>query len=449
MYFQLRKLILWPRTETAPRIVEFTPGVVNVISGASKTGKSAVIPIIDYCLGADKCAIPVGVIRENCAWFGILVDTLEGQKMLARREPGDLQKTGDMLIFEGPDIVVPERIIEKNTNVDAVKAMLNRLAGLTNLEFEPAAEGGFKARPSFRDLMAFTFQPQNIVANPDVMFFKADTTEHREKLKTIFPYILGAVTAAVLQARFELDRLSRTLRRKEMELRTLVSASTAWRLEAQGWLRQAVEFGLLPSDLRLPEDWPGIVDLLRRVVATNARTAMPSLAGIDVVLTRLQGLRAEETEVAAKLTDHRQRLNELRRLLESSEAYGGAIRIQRDRLALADWFRGLLEEQSDDEPLAQLGDGGRERVLTLCDVLDGLEVRLRTHPSISDTLDKEILRLRAAAESVLDRLNEIRREIAVLERDSKAAREATDRFDRIERFLGRLDRSLRFRSAQS
>ena len=23
------------------------------------------------------------------------------------------------------------------------------------------------------------------------MFFKADTTEHREKLKTIFPYILG------------------------------------------------------------------------------------------------------------------------------------------------------------------------------------------------------------------------------------------------------------------
>ena len=55
--------------------------------------------------------------------------------------------------------------------------------------------------------MAFTFQPQNIVANPDVMFFKADTTEHREKLKTIFPYILGAITADVLQARFELDRL--------------------------------------------------------------------------------------------------------------------------------------------------------------------------------------------------------------------------------------------------
>src|SRR3546814_1767917 len=74
----------------------FELGVVNVISGASKTGKSAMIPIIDFCLGADKCAIPVGHIREKCAWFGILVETVEGQKLLARREPGSQKNTGDM-----------------------------------------------------------------------------------------------------------------------------------------------------------------------------------------------------------------------------------------------------------------------------------------------------------------------------------------------------------------
>jgi hypothetical protein len=197
MYFQILKVILWPRTDTPPRIVEFEKGVVNVISGASKTGKSAVIPIIDYCLGADKCAIPVGVIRENCSWFGVLVETLEGQKLLARREPGNLQKTGDMFVIEGPVVDVPDRVEGKTTNADVVKNMLNRLAGLTGLEFEPGGEGTYNSRPSFRDMMAFNFQPQNIVANPDVMFFKADTTEHREKLKTIFPYILGAVTSAL------------------------------------------------------------------------------------------------------------------------------------------------------------------------------------------------------------------------------------------------------------
>jgi hypothetical protein len=441
MCFQLRKLILWPRIDAAPRVLTFTSGAVNVISGASKTGKSAVIPIIDYCLGADKCAIPVGVIRENCAWFGIVVETVEGQKLLARREPGDQQKTGDMVLLDGPEVEVPYQIDEKNTNVDAVKDTLNRLARLTKLEFEPSTESGFKSRPSFRDLMAFTFQPQNIVANPDVMFFKADTTEHREKLKTIFPYILGAVTANVLQARFELDRLNRMLRRKEIQLRAIVSANSAWQLEAQGWVRQAIELGLLAADETIPADWPNIVDLLRRIVASNSRNARPTLAGIDVTLTRLETLRQQESELAARLSVHRQRLNELRRLLESSQAYGGAMRIQRDRLALADWLRGMVDAGVDD-PFIKLGRGGRDQLLTLCENLDALEVRLRSHPSVSDTLDKEMLRQRSAAEETLGTLNEIRTEIAYLELDSEAATEAADHFDRIERFLGRLEQAL-------
>lgn len=441
MYFQLRKLILWPREPGDPRIVEFEPGMVNVISGASKTGKSAVIPIIDYCLGSDKCAIPVGVIRENCGWFGVLIDTLEGQKLLARREPGDQQSTGDMVLMEGPTVDIPHAITDKTTNVTAVKRTMDRLSGLTDLDFEPETENSFKHRPSFRDLMAFTFQPQNVVANPDVMFFKADTTEHREKLKTIFPYVLGAVTGKTLQARFELDRLQRMLRRKEAEMRAITSATSAWRAEGDAWLRQSVELGLLPADTPLPKDWNEAVDILRDVSERSSSLARPTMAGIDVVLTRLEDLRAQETDLAGHLTEHRQRLNELRRLVESSEAYGDAMRIQRDRLGLSTWLRGMAEESSD--PLVAIGDGARDKILTLCDNLDGLEIRLRTHPAVSNTLDKEILRQRGKAEGVLNELNQVRAEISTLERDSEAAREEVTRFDRLERFLGRLEQALK------
>lgn len=442
MYFQLRKLILWPRHDTDPRVVDFHPGVVNVISGASKTGKSAVIPIIDYCLGSDKCAIPVGVIRENCSWFGVLIDTVEGQKLLARREPGDQQSTGDMVMIEGDEVEVPHRIEGKSTSVASVKATLNRLSGLTNLDFEPDAESNYKSRPSFRDLMAFTFQPQNIVANPDVMFFKADTTEHREKLKTIFPYILQAVTADILQARFELDRLSRLLRRRETNLRTMVTAANAWRLEAQSWLRQAIEFGLLPADQVIPKDWPDIVDLLRRVVEANSEAAHPTMASVDTALNRLQELRVAETAAAGELTQHRQRLNELRRLIESSDVYGSSLRVQRDRLALSDWLRALVPDEGSADAVALISDGGKDKLDQLSDALSSIEVRLRTHPSVSDTLDREILRLRTLAEQGLVRLNQIRREIGMLERNSQQARQAIDRFDRMERFLGRLEQAL-------
>ncbi|MCP3396176.1 DUF3732 domain-containing protein [Bradyrhizobium sp. CCGB20] len=441
MYFQIRKLILWPRTNNPPRVVGFKHGVVNVISGASKTGKSAVIPIIDYCLCSDRCAIPVGVIREKCGWFGIVIETVEGLKLLARREPGDQQSTGDMYFLEGREVNIPDRIEGKNANLDFVKNALNRVATLTNLEFDPNSESGYKARPSFRDLMAFTFQPQNIVANPDVMFFKADTTEHREKLKTIFPYVLGAVTGAILQARFELDRLNRILRRKEAEMRAIASASSAWQSEAQGWLRQAIELGLLAANETIPPDWANIVDLLREVVTDKATNARPSLAGIDVTLKRLETLRSRESELAEKLHEHRQRLNELRRLHESSEFYAGSMHVQRDRLALASWIRGLVDDKSDN-PIAELSGGDRDKLVKLCDNLDALDVRLKSLPSVSGTLDKEMLRQRSATEEVLSRLNETRNEISSLERDSETARRATDHFDRIERFLGRLEQAL-------
>src|SRR5215510_7961939 len=100
MYFQIRHIVLWRRSAPGKRVLTFELGVVNVISGSSKTGKSAVIPIVDYCLGSDRCAIPVGVIRDACEWFGIVVETAEGQKLLARREPGDQQQTGDMFVLE-------------------------------------------------------------------------------------------------------------------------------------------------------------------------------------------------------------------------------------------------------------------------------------------------------------------------------------------------------------
>jgi hypothetical protein len=86
--FQISKIILWPKNpQHKIRTVAFERGRINVISGLSRTGKSAIIPIIDYCLGSRRCTIPTGIIREKTSWFGVLVSTSEGEKLFARREP--------------------------------------------------------------------------------------------------------------------------------------------------------------------------------------------------------------------------------------------------------------------------------------------------------------------------------------------------------------------------
>ncbi|MDR0807868.1 MAG: hypothetical protein LBE86_01855 [Gemmobacter sp.] len=405
MHFQILKLILWSKAGHAPRVVEFEPGMVNVISGASKTGKSAVIPIIDYCLASGKCSIPVGTIRTACSWFGVVIDTMEGQKLLARREPGDARQTGDMFLLEGNTVEVPAEAPTKNTTADAVKRMLDKLAGLSQLGLNPDAE---IARVSFRDLMAFTFQPQYIVANPMVLYFNADTTEHREKLKAIFPYVLGALTPEMLAARWEIERLTRDLRRKEAALQAAKTAVRAWQTETQAWLRNAIEFGLLPVDTIIPTEWNEVVDLLRRAVSTNTRAAFATLGTIEPTMQQLHVLRQAESEAAANLADQRQRLNEIQRLLSTSETFGSAIRIQRDRLNIASWLRARADDAGD--PVVALGEGGRDKLDALTEALASIDVQLRTQPSLSDAFDKERLRLRGEVETATVRLAAVRQE---------------------------------------
>ncbi|TPK97637.1 MULTISPECIES: DUF3732 domain-containing protein [unclassified Mesorhizobium] len=437
MHFQILKLILWSRAGHSPRIVEFEPGMVNVISGASKTGKSAVIPIIDYCLASGKCSIPVGTIRDACSWFGIVIETIEGQKLLARREPGEARQTGDMFVLEGDTVEAPEHSPDKNTTAEIVKRMLDKLAGLSQLGLNPDSE---VARVSFRDLIAFTFQPQYIVANPMVLFFNADTSEHRDKLKAIFPYVLDALTPEMLAARWEMDRLNRELRRKEASLAAARTAVRAWQTETQAWLRNAVEFGLLPSDTQIPTEWNEVVDLLRRATGANTRAAFATIESIQPTIERLQALRQLESDAAGKLAEQRHRLNEIQRLLTSSQAYGSAIRIQRDRLNVASWLKARADDAGD--VLVALGDGGRDKLDTLTEALAGIDVQLRTQPTMSDTFDKERLRLREEVESATANLIAVRQEIALLEQQSEQVRALTYRQDRIERFIGRLEQAL-------
>jgi len=440
MHLQIIKLILWPRKGGAPRIVDFVPGMVNVISGASKTGKSAVIPIIDYCLGSGKCSIPVGKIRTSCSWFGILIETLEGQKLFARREPGDQRQTGDMYIDEGDVLEVPEEAPSRNTTADAVKQKLDALAGLSQLRLDPDSESGFQSRVSFRDLLAFNFQPQYIVANPMVLFFNADTHEHREKLKAIFPYVLGALTPAMLLARWEIDRLSRDLRRASAALEAEKKAVRAWQVETRAWIRQGIDFGLLPSDTEIPDEWSDLVALLRRAAGSSTRTVNPTMAAIDSTIVRLEQLRQGETEVSRQLTDRRQAYNEVQRLLDSSRSYGSAIVVQRDRLDISGWLQSRTGDSED--PIVAIGAAGREKLDDLVQALHGIEIEMRAQPSVSHMFEKERLRLRTEVEDSLGRLTAIRQEISILNRQSRQAQAILSQQDRVERFVGRIEQAL-------
>lgn len=439
MLFQILKLVLWPVRGGEPQVVNFKPGVVNVISGGSKTGKSAVIPIIDYCLGADKCTIPVGVIRSHCSWFGIVVSTDQGQKLFARREPGDQRQTGDMYVIEVPEVVIPVAIERANTTVGAVKAELDRLAGLPQMSMEPGQERTFKSRPSFRDLAAFNFQPQNIVANPGVLFFKGDTTEHREKLRAIFPYVLGAVNGQTLAAKQRLESLDSELRRKELALKREHRLADEWVSEAQTWLLKAREFGLAPPG-DLPSTANALIDALRPILARDTNS-LPSPEQTRDVLSHVAAWRDEERKLARIAMGYRRRLAEIERLQDSGSAYGTGLRLQRERLDIAAWLRERFEAGSPDAQ--HVAQHNAERLDRLCTALQVIDANVASFPLFSEAVLAEVIDQRAELERATAKQRVVRAQLANFERVSQEAANEAASLRETERFIGGLEQALR------
>ena len=121
MEFKIKSIILWPKKEnTEKKVIPFHLESVNVIVGDSQTGKSAIIPIIDYCLASSKCYIPVGPIRNYTNWFGILIQLENQQLLLARKSPENQSQSSLMYIKEGKNVEIPTNIFANNNTVEFV-----------------------------------------------------------------------------------------------------------------------------------------------------------------------------------------------------------------------------------------------------------------------------------------------------------------------------------------
>ncbi|HEY7337659.1 MAG TPA: DUF3732 domain-containing protein [Bryobacteraceae bacterium] len=443
MDFQLKEVILWPRNRTqAVRRVAFETGAVNVITGASQTGKSAIVPIVDYCLGSGRCAIPVNTIRDLTDWFGVVVQTPKGQLLLARKEPGEFQSTSEMYIQEGASVVVPETAPSKNTNRDFVKTYLDELAGLTTLDFDPDSSGTFRARPSFRDLAAFMFQPQNVIANPDVLFFKADTMEHRQKLQTIFPYVLGVLTPDILAKRHRLDELRKQERRLTRQLDAMKQSSDRWLAELHIAVSQARELGLVPisTEVRLPQDQA--IRLLRGLVNREYESPRVSENTIDSVMVELTELRNEESELSIEMTQLRQRWVEMSRLRRAASEYRAALQVEEQRLGISEW---LLNRSLDLQSCPICGNEMEATHQHLGELVDSLREVERTRTefrTLPETFDREYSRVRTRLNTLADQLSTVQKRISALQ--SLSEKEARHRYTELSasRFLGRLEADL-------
>src|SRR5690242_8058953 len=91
------------------RTVSFKSSGLNIVTGQSKTGKSAIIDIIDYCLGRSRCYVAEGIIRQRVSWFGLEIGSGDERLFIARKNPGPgIETSPDIFIRRGTFSNPPE-----------------------------------------------------------------------------------------------------------------------------------------------------------------------------------------------------------------------------------------------------------------------------------------------------------------------------------------------------
>ncbi|MDF7822549.1 DUF3732 domain-containing protein [Pontiellaceae bacterium B12227] len=451
MKLAILKIILWPKNDTLqPRVISFLPDKINVITGESATGKSSLTAIVDYCLGSGKCAIPVGLIRDVTEWFGLHVKLANTEMIVARRNPGDQQTTTDLYWVEGLDLEVSNRI-EKNGRVDDLKGRMDQIAQLSHLELSGAESVGYGSRPSFRDMSAFNFQPQHIVANPYTLFFKADTTEHREKLRSIFPLVLGAVNSSTLAKQRELKDISKEHDRLRRELDARLEAAKAWEAEIESYYLQAKALGLLPDAPNPDATWnlDRFVIELQTVPDNVKKLDIPEIkegTGEEAV-AQLTEILGEEDRLARQMGAVRQRLSKLDQLAASVGEYGTTLTGQKDRMLGVGWLEKKLQSTHRCPVCLAIHEEGNENLGELQKLAYELGVLANSVAQAPAKLDQELADLRKELRTLEQDISNTRKIRQFLESQSQELSAQRQRVRQVYLFVGRVEQALENLSA--
>ena len=301
MSVQLLEIVLYSH-DGQQRVLTLRPGSLNVITGASKTGKSALIDIVDYCFGSPECRVPEGPIRRCVAWFGVRLQLTNGQAFVARRCPGaHAVSSEDCYVDIGDLVIVPgASSLRQTTNTKGLGSLLAGWCGIRdNLHEPPPGQTRAPLMATIRHALAFCFQPQDEIIRRQQLFHGAGDNFVAQALRDTLPYFLGAVDDEYVRKRGELRRLKDELRLCERQLGELTALRGDGTSKAVALLAQARDAALTTN---MAVRWEGVVEALRDVVSK-------SIAGAEAGMSDGGEFRRLSDE-RAQLLDEQRRLHD-------------------------------------------------------------------------------------------------------------------------------------------
>jgi hypothetical protein len=433
MSIQLKEIALYNK-QGQKRIVPFMLGKVNIITGKSKVGKSAIIEIIEYCLGRSEFRIPEGVIRNHVVFFGIKLIYEQQEIIIVKKAPeGNALSQSQIHLEVGTDIIFPEiDDITTNSNDESLIDYLGSLIGISaNLHIPSEGQSRDPLEANFKHARTFLFQKQSVIANESILFHRQNEPFIPQSIKDTLPYFLGVIREDQLKLEQELrltKRQLKLLQRKLQDAALIVGNSSS---QANTLFEEAKQVGLF-------NEKPQVVDSDYILSCLKDTLKWKPYAEPIFETDRLQELQSERRGLIEQIAQVNDQISSAKAYAAEAVGYTHEANQQRLRLETVH----LFPHDGDGQHHCPLCASRLEETVPSVEMINNSLVNLRNNltsvererPKLREFLQKLEQRLQAYKEE----LQNITNAMNSLLMEQQVANEIKEINTRIARVVGRI-----------
>lgn len=329
MKFYFDNLVLFLKNGKK-RTLTFLPGKINVITGDSNTGKTAILAIIDYCLFSSTHDISESIINENVEWYGIKVSINDKCYFIARKSPSESNVSHDYYFSSVGD--VPEGVPTASITESALKRTLEAEFGIdsdTRVAYGGRAlSSGSKV--SLRYFLLLNTISQDIITHSQEFFDKQKDDKYREALPRIFDLAVGIDTVGNILKREKREEIEREIRKLEKESERINRKHDAFYSQLKSTIQTAKEYGLLPEEGDVGEAVEQLNTMVRSAEAVAKNGAIDRYneinANINKLTRKIRNLNSFTNEYKRYKANLRETSDSLKSLDFISEHYNDVLK---------------------------------------------------------------------------------------------------------------------------
>ncbi|MCL9634253.1 DUF3732 domain-containing protein [Bacillus zanthoxyli] len=434
MSMQIKEIILY-NSQGEKRILKFKPGSVNIITGRSKAGKSAIIEIVEFCLGRSKFLVPEGVIRQNVAWYALKLQVNESEIFIAKPPPRGRGLSQSQAYFKvAGHIEIPDMSeLILNTNDDGIVTYLGQLLGMSsNLHIPKKNETRDSLEASFKHARIFSFQKQSVIADENLLFHRQKEDFIPQSIKDTFPYFLGAVREDYLKLEHSLRMKKRELKQFQKVMLESELLSGNGIIKAVNLIEEAKQVGLISEEFRETEIRP-VIEKLRQTESWKPYIET------EIEADELAELQEQRKQLIYKISTINEKIKAAESYALEAIGYSSEVNQQRLRLESINLFSDEVEDMNHKCPLCSSAleteiPSVRKMNASLNEIKNNLEV-----------VDRERPKLRKYIENNQDEINQIKQKIREIDlslealmQEQQDTAEIRDTNNRIFRVQGRI-----------